>query len=40
MKMSKQKSWLDKLNEEKESKTKRIDFDFADIPAGNQSCCR
>ena len=33
--MAKQKSWLDKLNEEKESKTKRIDFDFADIPAGS-----
>lgn len=35
MKTTKQKSWLDKLNEEKESKTKRIDFDFADIPAGS-----
>jgi hypothetical protein len=29
------KSWLDKLNEHKEPKIKRIDIDFADIPAGS-----
>lgn len=29
------KTWLDKLNEEKEPKIKRIDIDFADIPAGS-----
>ena len=29
------KSWLDKLNENKEPKIKRIDIDFADIPAGS-----
>jgi len=33
--MSKKKSWLDKLNENKEPKIKRIDIDFADIPAGS-----
>ena len=31
--MASKKTWLDKLNEKKESKTKRLDFDFADIPA-------
>ena len=29
------KTWLDKLNETKEPKIKRIDIDFADIPAGS-----
>ncbi|MFM7638188.1 MAG: hypothetical protein ACKO67_00525 [Bacteroidota bacterium] len=29
------KSWLEKLNEKKEPKIKRIDIDFADIPAGS-----
>jgi ABC-type uncharacterized transport system ATPase subunit len=29
------KSWLDKLNDNKEPKIKRIDFDFADIPSGS-----
>lgn len=29
------KTWLDKLNEKKEPKIKRIDIDFADIPAGS-----
>jgi hypothetical protein len=29
------KSWLDKLNENKEPKFKRIDIDFADIPSGS-----
>jgi len=33
--MTKKKSWLDKLNETKEPKLKRIDIDFADIPAGS-----
>jgi hypothetical protein len=33
--MTKKKSWLDKLNENKEPKIKRIDIDFADIPAGS-----
>jgi hypothetical protein len=33
--MALKKSWLDKLNEKKESKLKRIDIDFADIPAGS-----
>jgi hypothetical protein len=33
--MAIKKSWLDKLNENKEPKTKRIDFDFADIPSGS-----
>ena len=33
--MAIKKSWLDKLNENKESKIKRIDIDFADIPAGS-----
>ena len=29
------KSWLDKLNENKEPIIKRIDIDFADIPSGS-----
>ncbi len=29
------KTWLEKLNENKASKIKRIDIDFADIPAGS-----
>jgi len=33
--MAIKKSWLDKLNENKEPKIKRIDIDFADIPAGS-----
>jgi hypothetical protein len=33
--MAIKKSWLDKLNENKESKIKKIDIDFADIPAGS-----
>jgi ABC-type uncharacterized transport system ATPase subunit len=33
--MAIKKTWLDKLNEKKEPKIKRIDFDFADIPAGS-----
>jgi hypothetical protein len=33
--MATKKSWLDKLNEHKEPKIKRIDIDFADIPAGS-----
>jgi len=33
--MAIKKSWLDKLNETKEPKIKRIDIDFADIPAGS-----
>ena len=33
--MAIKKSWLDKLNENKEPKLKRIDIDFADIPAGS-----
>ncbi len=33
--MSKKKSWLDKLNENKAPKIKRIEIDFADIPAGS-----
>ena len=33
--MATKKSWLDKLNEKKEPKIKRIDFDFADIPSGS-----
>jgi ABC-type uncharacterized transport system ATPase subunit len=33
--MSIKKTWLDKLNEKKEPKIKRIDIDFADIPAGS-----
>jgi ABC-type uncharacterized transport system ATPase subunit len=33
--MAMKKNWLDKLNETKEPKIKRIDIDFADIPAGS-----
>lgn len=33
--MQRKKSWLDKLNENKEPKIKRIDIDFADIPLGS-----
>jgi hypothetical protein len=33
--MATKKSWLDKLNEHKEPKIKRIDIDFADIPSGS-----
>lgn len=33
--MTKKKSWLDKLNENKVPKIKRIEIDFADIPAGS-----
>ena len=36
--MASKKTWLDKLSEKKEPKIKRIDFDFADIPA-NVSVC-
>ena len=32
--MSRNKSWIEKLNSTKPSQTKRIDFAFADIPAG------
>lgn len=34
--MAKKKSWLDKLNDKKESKIKRIEIDFADVPAGSK----
>jgi hypothetical protein len=33
--MAIKKSWLDKLNENKEPKMKKIDIDFAHIPAGS-----
>lgn len=33
--MAKKKTWLDKLNEKKEPQIKRIEIDFADIPAGS-----
>jgi ABC-type uncharacterized transport system ATPase subunit len=33
--MAIKKTWLDKLNETKEPKIKRIDIDFADIPVGS-----
>ena len=33
--MAIKKSWLDKLNEHKKPKIKRIDIDFADIPSGS-----
>jgi len=33
--MAIKKSWLDKLNENIEPKIKRIEIDFADIPAGS-----
>jgi hypothetical protein len=32
--MSRNKTWIEKLNTTKPSQTKRIDFSFADIPAG------
>ncbi|MCU0422155.1 MAG: hypothetical protein MUC81_05025 [Bacteroidia bacterium] len=34
--MAKKKTWLDKLNEQKSPQIKRIDFSFADVPAGSQ----
>jgi hypothetical protein len=33
--MNTKKTWVEKLNENKEPKVKRIDFDFADIPANS-----
>ena len=33
--MATKKTWLDKLSEKKEPKMKRIEFDFADIPANS-----
>lgn len=33
--MAKKKTWLDKLNENKEPQIKRIEIDFADIRAGS-----
>lgn len=33
--MATRKTWTDKLHQAKESKIKRIDTDFADIPAGS-----
>jgi ABC-type uncharacterized transport system ATPase subunit len=33
--MAKKKTWLDKLNEKKEPQIKRIEINFADIPAGS-----
>jgi hypothetical protein len=33
--MPKKKTWADKLHDRKVPKVKRIDFDFADIPAGS-----
>ena len=33
--MKTKKSWLEKLHENKGSKIKRIDIDFADIPSGS-----
>lgn len=33
--MASKKTWLDKLSEKKEPKIKRIEFDFADIPANS-----
>lgn len=33
--MTKKKTWLSKLSEKKEPKIKRIEFDFADIPANS-----
>lgn len=33
--MSKKKTWLDKLHENKKPQIKRIEIDFADIPAGS-----
>jgi hypothetical protein len=34
--MAIKKNWLDKLNEHKEPKIKRIEINFADIPAGSK----
>lgn len=33
--MTKKKSWLEKLNEKRQTQVKRIEIDFADIPAGS-----
>jgi hypothetical protein len=33
--MASKKSWLDKLKEKREPKIKKIEIDFADIPAGS-----
>jgi len=33
--MASKKSWLDKLNEKREPRIKKIEIDFADIPAGS-----
>lgn len=33
--MAKKKTWLDKLNQKKQPQIKRIEMDFADIPAGS-----
>jgi ABC-type uncharacterized transport system ATPase subunit len=33
--MAKKKTWYDKLNEKKEPQIKRIEINFADIPAGS-----
>jgi hypothetical protein len=33
--MTSKKTWIEKLNESKESKIKHIDFNFADIPANS-----
>ncbi len=33
--MTKKKTWFSKLSEKKEPKIKRIEFDFADIPANS-----
>jgi hypothetical protein len=33
--MTSKKTWAEKLNEDKQPKVKRIDFDFADIPANS-----
>lgn len=33
--MAKKKTWVDKLNEVRQPRIKRVDFDFADIPAGS-----
>lgn len=33
--MASKKTWAEKLNEDKQPKVKRIDFNFADIPANS-----
>jgi hypothetical protein len=33
--MASKKTWIEKLNEKKETKIKRLEFDFSDIPAGS-----